>query len=126
MARIVKTITSDLTEKVLGQATPSDTNAVSIYSPASPVVSTEITSIFICNTDSSQHSYRIFLDDDGTTYNTTTALFYDKTINGNETSIPLSGTSVFMNNLSGNLAVRTNSANNLTFTVLGIELKGNL
>lgn len=102
----------------LGQLTPADTNAASIYSPAAGIV-TEITSIVVTNTDGSAHTYRIFHDEDGSTYSTATALWYDVSIAANTTVVlePLA----FMADSDGNLAIRTNSANNLTFTVYGKE-----
>ncbi len=102
----------------LGQLTPADSNAASIYSPAAGIV-TEITSIVVTNTDGSAHTYRIFHDEDGSTYSTATALYYDVGIAANTTVVlePLA----FMANEAGNLAVRSNSANNLTFTAYGKE-----
>lgn len=116
-----------LTRKQLGQATPADTSAVSIYSPASGVVDTTIDALFVANTSSGNKTFRVFLDDDGTTYDTTTALFYDVAVVANATNNILSGASpLYMNNSSGNLAVRSSSANDLTFTVFGVERTGNL
>lgn len=117
---------ASVTEKMLGQARPADTNAVSIYSPADGVVSAEITTIIVANTTGSAATFRLFLDDDGTTYDQTTALVYDKSLAANETSIFLSGSSIFMNNPSGNLAVRTGTNSALTFSVFGKEIKGGL
>lgn len=106
-------------EKILGQATPADTNAASIYSPNDSVIGI-VRNIFVCNTTAGALSFRIFVDNDGTTYDTTTALYYDVSIAANTTTkldvfIPL-------NNSSGNLAVRSSSANNLTFTAFGVEI----
>lgn len=108
-----------LTEKPLGQVRPSDTTAVSIYSPGASVVGT-VKSIEICNTSSGDADYRIFLDADGTTYDEGTALRWDITV-------PVKGAKSFnvwwpLNNSSGNIAVRTSVANALTFTFLGFEV----
>lgn len=107
-----------LQEKQLGQARPSDTSAVSIYSPSN--VTAIIKSIWVCNTTASQVSFRIFVDDDGTTYDESTALFYDVTIDAN-TTMEID-TFAAMNNSNGNMAVRTGTANALTFTVFGAEI----
>lgn len=106
-------------EKMLGQARPGDTTAVSIYSPGDNVTAI-ITHIFVCNNDSSAHDYRIFCDDDGTTYDQGTALYYDVELAANTTArIPCF---IAMNDSSGNLAVRSDAADDLTFTVYGSEI----
>lgn len=128
MANIVKNISNSTghAEKQLGQSRPSDTTAVSLYSPASGIVSAEITSLFVANTTGSAATYRIFIDDDGTTYDQSTALAYDVSLAANTFTEILSGSKVFMNNASGNLAVRAGTGNALTFTVFGIETTGSL
>lgn len=108
--------------KMLGQARPANTTAVSIYSPTTGVTA-NIQHIVICNTTGTAATFRIFHDDDGTTYDQTTALYYDKNINGAETLriYPLGGLGFCMNNPDGNMAVRTGTNNALTFTVYGQE-----
>ncbi len=108
--------------KLLGQARPANTTAVTIYSP--PVnVWTEITKVIICNTSGSSAKFRLFLDDDGTTYDQTTALYYDAVVAADDTiEVPSQGNNgFFMNIAAGNLAVRTDTNNALTFSVFGIE-----
>lgn len=106
-----------IVEKQLAQSRPANTTAASIYSPTGETAI--IKSIVICNVTGTAAAFRIFLDDDGTTYDQTTALFYDANINGNETVEV--DTYWPMNNSSGNLAVRTDTADALTFTVFGAE-----
>ena len=106
-------------EKMLGQLAPADTNAASIYSPGSNVTAV-ITNIFVCNVTGNTPTYRIFVDDDGSTYDATTALYYDNATAANTTEqircyIP-------MNNADGNIAVRSSAANEITFTVFGVEI----
>ncbi len=101
---------------ILGQSRPGDTTAVTIYSPASGE-HTKITRIVVCNTSSGTQKFRIFLDNDGTTYDETTALFWDVTT-PTDTTVEIEG-DWWMNNASGNLAVRTDSASAFTFTVFG-------
>lgn len=106
------------TAKQLGQLRPANTTAVSIYSPGA---STEaiIHNIVICNTSGALAKYRLFVDDDGTTYDETTALAWD-------ISVPADTTDIFevkitMNDATGNLAVRTDTNDAFTFTVIGEE-----
>ena len=105
--------------KQLGQLTPANTTAASLYSPAAST-ETLIKSIVICNTSSGAVTYRVFHDDDGTTYDTTTALYYDVSLAAN-TSIVLEFNLV-MNDSTGNLAIRTSVADDLTFTCYGAEI----
>ncbi len=107
-----------LQEKQLAQARPSGTSAVSIYSPGSGVTAI-IRNITVSNTTANQVTFRIFHDDDGTTYDQSTALFYDVTIARYSTTQITAFMS--MNNSSGNLAVQSGTANALTFTVYGAE-----
>jgi len=106
-------------EKQIGQISPANTTAVSLYSPPANTVMI-VRTIFICNTDTSNHKFRIFHDDDGKVYDTTSALFYDVTIPGNCTREI--HTHIAMNNSNGNLGVRSDSASNLTFTGYGMEV----
>jgi len=107
------------TLKQLGQLMPTNTTAASIYSPGAST-QTLIKSIVVCNTSAGAVTYRIFHDDNGTTYDTTTALYYDVSLAAN-TSIILS-LNLVMDDSTGNLAVRTSSANDLTFTCYGAEI----
>lgn len=107
-----------LQEKQLGQARENSTNAASVYSPAADTTAI-IKSIVICNQSGADATFRLFLDDDGTTYDESTALYWDITIPANG-SVPLD-TYYTMNNSSGNLAYRSSVANALTITVFGAE-----
>ena len=107
-----------LQEKQLGQSRPSGTTAASIYSPSSGTAI--IKTIIVCNTTASAAAFRIFVDDDGTTYDETTALFWDVSVNGYET-VEID-TFAAMNNTAGNMAVRTDTSLALTFTVFGAEI----
>ena len=107
-----------LQEKTLGQLRPSDTNAVSIYSPGVGVTAI-IKTILIVNTSGAAASARLFLDDDGATYDESTTIGWDVPIS---TFRPEPLTMFLgMDNFSGNLAVRSSVANALTFTVSGAE-----
>ncbi len=105
-----------ISEKQLAQARENSTNAVSIYSPgvSSTVV---IKSIVVCNQSGAAATFRIFIDDDGTTYDQSTALYYDTPIAANS-SIQID-TFWPMSVSAGNLAYRSSVANALTITVFG-------
>ena len=109
----------DTRPKVLAQLRPADTNAASLYSPPDNT-STELTKLVICNQTGSSVTFRLFLDDNGTTYDQSTALFYDQSISANLTwTEDLRGWG--MNDTSGNLAVRSGTSSALTFTLFGKE-----
>lgn len=107
-------------EKQLGQLRPSGTTATSIYSPAASTTAI-IKNIVICNTSSTSAKFSIYLDDDGSTYSENTALSFEQSIPAKTTVVPFEGFFP-MNNENGNLAVQTDSANALTFTVSGAEI----
>jgi hypothetical protein len=101
--------------KQLAQARENSTDAVSIYSPAAG----EIVQIFlkICNQSGAVATVRVFHDDNGTTYDESTAIMYDMTLAAGAT---LEIDKVFMNDSIGNLAYRSSVANALTATVYGV------
>jgi len=108
----------------LGQARPADTNAASIYSPSVDTMSAEILTIVICNTTAGAESFRLFHDKDGTTYDETTALFFDESLAANTTRIITftEGSGLWCyRDASGNVAVRSSTGSALTFTVYGKE-----
>lgn len=105
--------------KQLGQLRPSTTDATSIYSPAEGV-QTIIKSIVICNTSGSSTSAYIYIDDNGSTYDENTSILWNTSIPANNLPIVFE-VCLCMNNQNGNLAVKTNTANALTFTVFGME-----
>lgn len=106
-------------EKQLGQLRPANTTAASLYSPGASTTAI-IRAIVICNQTASSAKYRIFVDDDGTTFDESTALFFDVTIGANSTD--QIDTFYAMNNSSGALGVRTDTNSALTFTAFGGEI----
>ncbi len=110
--------------KQLGQIRPANTTAASLYSPDTDD-SSRIFVIVVCNTTGSSVDYRLFHDEDGTTYDQTTALFYDVALSANTTDVITFGTGdndgIWMNNSSGNVAARTATGNAITFTAYGEE-----
>lgn len=103
-------------EQELGQSRENSTNAVSVYSPSFNETGI-IKNITLCNTTASPITFRLFKDNDGATYDHSTAHFYDYPLDANETKILV--TYWPMNNSSGNLAYRSSVANALTITVSG-------
>ncbi len=109
----------NLQEKQLGQLRPANTTAASLYSPAANTTGIA-KNLVVCNTTAATVKFRVFLDDDGTTYDQTTALFYDAMILANTTvQVDMFNP---MNNSAGNIAVRTDTASALTFTLSGAEV----
>jgi len=106
-------------EKQLGQARENSTNAVSVYSPGASTT-TIIKTIFICNTSGAAATYRLFVDDDGTTYDETTAIAWDQSLPA-DSSIELN-TFISMNDSNGNFAYRSSVANAITITLFGAEI----
>ena len=110
------------TYKQLGQSRPSTTTSESLYSPST---STEaiIKSVIICNTSGADANCSLFVDDDGTTYDEATALAWNVTVAANSSPLVLS-LHILMNNANGNLGIKTDTANALTFTIFGMEKNG--
>lgn len=106
-------------EKQLGQARENSANAVSVYSPGASVTAV-IKTIIVCNQTANNETFRIFIDDDGTTYDQSTALFYDVPIDANQT-VQIDGWFP-MNDATGNIAYRSSTANALTISVFGAEI----
>ena len=103
--------------KQLGQARPANTTAVSLVSPTgSEEIS--ITEFTVCNTTALASTYRVFHDDDGTTYDETTALYFDVAIPANTTHV-FDKQSINLNDSDGNFAIATGTNNALTFTAWG-------
>lgn len=108
-------------EKQLGQSRDNDTSTHSVYSPGIDVTAI-ITTIVLANTSDATATIRVFIDDDGTTYNQTTAIAYDILIARGASEIIMGFFP--MNNPSGNLAYQQGTANAITITILGVEIEG--
>jgi len=103
-------------EQIIFQARENSTNAVSVYSPGASTTAV-IKTIFICNQSGASATFRLFVDDDGTTYDETTALYWDVSVPGNYT-LHLN-TFIAMDDQTGNIAYRSSVANALTVTGFG-------
>ena len=83
---------------------------------------TEVTQIVVCNTTSSPATFSIYHDDDGTTYDATTALFFSAPIEGNTTVQVISDAigSGLMMKRGAALGVKSSVNLALTYTVYGV------
>lgn len=110
-------------DRQLGQVRPVDSTPISIFQPRqyrSGLAGAEIISVVIVNTSASTANFSMFLDDDGTVYDESTALFWEVPV-GASSTIPID-VNLKMNNSEGNLAVKSSAGNALTFTIFGSEL----
>ncbi|KKN78276.1 hypothetical protein LCGC14_0351350 [marine sediment metagenome] len=108
-----------ITEKQLGQARENSTNAVSVYSPGAST-NTIIKTIVLCNTSGASATYRLFCDDNGTTYTEVTALAWDVVLPA-DSVVQIDGF-ITMNDATGNFAYRSSVANAITITLFGAEI----
>ena len=106
-------------EKILGQVRPTDATNTTLYT-LSALTTVIITTIHVCNTSSSDVTFRIFADAIGSTYDETTAIYYDVELTSNET-IKIQ-THIGLDTAGGTIGVRTNNGNTLTFTANGVEI----
>jgi len=100
----------------VGQVRPTDANPISIAQANSGEILI-VHAVQICNTGSGVILIRLFHDKDGTTYDETTALVWDeRVLPGRDYSKLISWAG---KDPSGNFAVRTDTANDATFTYYG-------
>lgn len=105
--------------KVLAQLRPSNTAAQSLYVPTNRTKAV-IYGIFVCNQTSGKLGFDVYIDSDGTTYDGTTAIYYGTTVDVNNT-VHIEIDAGIALTYGGSLGCRSNSADNVTFTVYGIE-----
>ena len=105
-------IASPFISQELGQTRENSTNAVSVYEAITP---TKITSITLCNVTGSPANFSLFLDVNGTTYDESTALYFEAPLPANST---LTITAPYFMN-AGNLAYQNGTANAITITASG-------
>lgn len=102
----------------VAQSRPSGTTATSVYT--APIV-TEITRIIICNTTGTAANYSLYHDDDGSTFDATTALYETVSLAANSTvDISAELGAGLMVSKDGQIGVKTGTANALTFTIYGV------
>lgn len=107
--------------KQLAQARPVTTATQFLYSPAGTgnVRTTGLQMVIVNDDATVQATYRIFHDDDGSTYDESTALYWDK-------ALPVMTRHVInlgpMNNAAGSIGIRGTFNTGLTFTLWGTEI----
>lgn len=104
--------------RMLAQARPNTATVVALYSPAQRAI---IKRVIICNTTAGASLFRMYLDDDGSTFDESTALFWDKTVAAGETIFQDAYWA--MDNPDGNVGVRSATAQALTYTLFGDEIR---
>lgn len=107
----------------LKQYRPPNTSAISVIqtNPRRKVV---IKSINIANTTAADATFSLYLDNDGTTYDATTAIAMSVLIEANSLTLIEYAAGLPLEHASnnGNFAVQSNTTNALTFTISGIEV----
>lgn len=103
----------------LGQLRPADTTAAALVTPVDTRGYT-VDYINVCNVTTSPAYVYIYHDEDGVTYDETTALLWSVLVSAGETlhfEAPISGYKG-----AGRIAVKTSVANAVTFTAYGERL----
>ena len=104
--------------KQLGQARPADTNTATLYNPGASIDAVAHR-VVICNTGTTAASARVFHDDNGSTFDETTALAWDILVG--TASVATLDLSVALSDDTGKLGIRSSVASALTFTAYGSE-----
>ena len=103
----------------LAQSRPAGTTAVNAFTAT---LLTEITRIVVANTTGTAAAMSIYHDDDGSTFDATSALYEAKNVPAND-SIEIKSESIgggLMVAASGQIGIKTGTGNALTFTIYGI------
>ena len=106
-------------EKQLFQLAPTGTVIASAYSPGDNTTAI-IRTIYVAEVAGNTPNFQICVDDNGTTYTAATALYWNVVMVAS-TTVKIE-TYIAMNDSSGNIAVRTSAANEITFTGFGVEI----
>lgn len=106
--------------QLLAQSRPSGTSAVTVFT--GPAARTDLTQVIITNTTGSAATFSLYHDDDGTTYDQTTALVYACSISGNTTVIIGSEGAGLGIQLSpgGSIGIQSGTSNACTFSIYGV------
>lgn len=103
--------------KILGQSSPSATTETDLYTAPSDKTCV-VSSIVVCNRNSTSATFRISISIDGAVTSNKDYLYYDVTLNGNDTFIATVGLT-----LSEDDKIRIYSSTaNLSFSVFGSEI----
>lgn len=102
---------------VLAQAMPTDTNNAVLYTVTTRV---KLQKLVICNNNAGPQKARVFIDDNGTTATTATAIMYDKSVPTID-YIEMDLDKVTLSTPTGTITVQSETGNALTFTLFGEE-----
>jgi len=105
--------------KMLGQLRPADTTAATLYTKAQDS-KVWLDQLFVCNTTAGAIACRVCVDEDGSTYDETTALYWDKSVGANDTLVV--DLHAYLETDTGSVGVRTATGDALNFTLFGEEL----
>jgi len=97
------------------------TTATSVYSPTQGTIVC-VQSMLLANTSGADATYRIFHDNDGTTYSEATALAWDVSLPADSIVHLEANTEeghIYADNPDGNIAFRCSVANAITITLYG-------
>ncbi len=100
------------------QARPADTTAASIYTPGAGIKGI-VHNIIICNTTSTDATYTIYHDLDGTTYDADSEIFKGTCL---ADDFVLIEAKVTLKDQEGNIAVKQGTSSALNFTLHGEEI----
>lgn len=106
---------------LIAQAAPANTSAATLYTQSNlPVL--EVTAICVCNTTGTAATFRLFHDQDGTTYAANNALYYDKSVPANDSiwiRAESMGAGIFLSE-GDSLGIQSGTADALTFSAYGV------
>ena len=110
------------TLRILAQARGQATIA-SAYSPAAGARAI-IFQVHIANTSGTSKDYQLCIDDDGSTYNETTAIAWNAPLNDGEIkTFDFGEKGMPLNEAAGNIAIMSESNDAHTFTIVGEEIQ---
>lgn len=104
----------------LAQLRPSNTNTATLFTAT---LGTEITSLVVANTSNASATYSVYHDNDGTTYDESTALYFTVSLNAYTSAIVLpsqgAGTG-FTVASGGSIGVKSGTSSAITYTLYGV------
>ncbi|MEE4302461.1 MAG: hypothetical protein V2J24_23680 [Pseudomonadales bacterium] len=107
---------------LLAQIRPGDTSATLAFT-APDGIRVEVTKVIACNTSGAARAIRVFHDDSGgSTFDETTALWWDQAVPADESFVVCSedtGNGITLQG-GGQLAVRSDLASGVTFSIYGV------
>lgn len=111
------------TLRQLGQLRPANTTPQTLYTPADGIIAKNVV-VIVCNVSAGNANYSIYHDDNGTTYDQTTALHYGVQLTSGTAATPVSiDIPIHMDDDTGSIGVQTSVADALTFTAYGEEIQ---